>query len=168
MSVTFFIDGNPTGWYTAVCYPRYDGTQVEVVRADSWSVANDLCDEHVMTCTSCATSGIYVREEMDVSDEFDVNLANTNATMMLSVLGIEADDYDLAGAMAGSDFLGRVLMALAEDRDDSGVSDVVEKSDGHATMIYCGLPAGYWTERLNDLHDLAREAAKLGRDVIWG
>lgn len=165
MSVTFFIEGNPTGQFTADCYR--DERFVEVVRETSYDSAIKVCDEHVTTCMSCATDGIYVKPEMDVSDELDVNLANTNAVMMFSVLGIEIDDYDLAGSMAGSEFLGHVLMALATDRDDSGVSDVVEAGDGHATMVHCGLPAGYWSDRLNALHDLAQEASRLRRDVVW-
>lgn len=166
MSVTFFIEANPTGWYAADCYVPSTDTHVEVVRATSYDAALSACDEHKSGCALCDQFGIYVHSIMDVEGG-EVNLANTNAIMMFNVLGIEIDDYDLAGSMSGDEFLGHVLTALATDRDDSGVSDLVEPNDGGATMIHCGLPAGYWNDRLNALHDLAQEASKLGRNVVW-
>lgn len=166
MSVTFFIEAIPTGEYVAVCYVPSTGAHVEVARANSYEAALDGTDNHKNECELCDQYGIYVHPVMDVEGG-EVNLSNTNAIMMFNVLGIEIDDYDLAGSMSGDKFLGHVLTALATDRDDSGISDVVEPNDGGATMIHCGLPAGYWNDRLNALHDLAQEAARLGRNVIW-
>lgn len=167
MSVTFFIEGNPTGEYAAECYDVDTGNKTKVAQADSYDGIVMQMEAHQALCETCNVYGIYANEIMDVSDEFDVNLANTNAIMMLEVLGIDVDDYDLGGSMPGDEFLGHVLTALAVDRDDSGISDVVEGGDGRATVVHCGLPAGYWSDRLNALHDLAQEASRLGRDVVW-
>lgn len=166
MSVTFFIEANPTGEYAAMCYVPSTGEHVEVVRAESYEAALDGTDEHKSECELCYQYGIYVQAVMDV-DGGEVNLANTNAIMMLEVLGIEVDDYDLTGSMPGDEFLGHVLTALATNLDDSGISDVVEQGFGGATMVHCGLPEGYWNDRLNTLHDLAQEASRLGRSVVW-
>jgi hypothetical protein len=61
-----------------------------------------------------------------------------------------------------------VLLALAEDRDDSGgaAADLTAGRPG-ATFIDCGLPAGYFAQTFDRLHALADEAVRLGRDVVW-
>jgi len=169
MSVTFHIEGNPTGAFDAHCYET-DTTLGPVVGYDA-IVA--LMDAHKAECEECAAYGIYSHAIMDVSDEQDVNVSNMNARVLLNALGRHADgdEFDLCGSLSGEDFLGRVLLALATDRDDSGVASAVVGGSAlgqrGATMIDCGLPAGYFAERFGALHALAQEATRLGRDVVW-
>ena len=60
---------------------------------------------------------------------------------------------------------------IAADRDDSGVASAViggaSLGQSGATMIDCGLPAGYFADRFGALHALGLEAARLGRPVQW-
>lgn len=164
MSVTFSIEGNPTGAFTFSC-------EEEVFTAASYE---DILVEraaHMLLCEDCQHYGCYTQPVMDVSDDFDVNLANTNARMVLSILGMTEESEDLCGSIDGEDLLGRVLVAMAEDRDDTGVASAVIGGSAlgqrGATMVDCGLPAGYFAERFGALHALAAEAARLGRPVTF-
>lgn len=166
MSVTFAIESLPTGVFTIECDDE-QGETVEVARADSYEAILVHREAHIATCEECAHYGCYAKAEMDVSDELDVNLANTNARMMLSILGIE-DGGDLCGMVPADQFLGAVMLAMAEERDDSGVPAVeVTPGQSGATMIDCGLPEGYFASRFAALYDLAAEANRLGRAVVF-
>lgn len=160
------IESVPTGDFTAHCYER-DLTLGPVTGYDA---IVPVIEAHKAECDECAHYGIYSTAVCDIDDALDVNVANTNARMLLVALGLDADG-DLCGSADGSDFLGRVLLALAVDRDDSGVRSAVvggaEVGQSGATMIDCGLPAGYFAERFGALHALAAEAARLGREVHW-
>ena len=164
MSVTFTIEANPTGAYVADCYDT--GTHLS---ADSYDGILLEIAAHKLTCELCAAYGLYSRAVMDVDDE-GVNLANANALMVLAILGYD----DLAGSDTAENFVGRALVALAEDRDGAPVPAIVmpratddEGNPIGATLHLGGLPANYTTDTITLLHDLAAEAARLGRDITW-
>lgn len=162
MSVTFFIEGNPTGAFKFEC-------EDEVFTADSYDAILVERAAHMLVCEDCQHYGCFTSPVMDVSDVFDVNVSNTNARLLLTILGLDSED--LCGTVDGEDFLGRILVALAEDRDDTGVASAVvggkEVGQSGATMVDCGLPAGYFGDRFTALHGLAQEAARLGRPVVF-
>jgi hypothetical protein len=170
MSVTFSIESLPTGAFVAECYNE-GGTPIVLGPVEGYDAILPLMAEHKATCDECRAFGLYSQPVCDVNDALDVNVANTNARLLLVVLGLDTSD-DLCGSASGEDFLGRVLLALASDRDDSGVAPAViggaQVGQSGATMIDCGLPAGYFAERFGALHALALEAVRLGREVHWG
>lgn len=163
MSVTFSIEAIETGAFTADCHDTGS-----VLTADSYEGIRLEIAAHRLLCTDCDAYGMYPRAVLDVDAE--VNLANGNAAMVLRALDLDSED--LCGQAPGEAFLGHVLIALGQDRDDSAVPTVEYPrpidDDGRpvgARLIACGLPAGYMTDTLLRLHSLAQEAARLGRDI---
>lgn len=167
MSVTFTIESNPTGAFTISCYASEQG-EVEVARADSYEGILTERAAHMLVCEECQHYGCYSRPVMDVDDSLDVNLANTNARMMLVRLGLDDGD-DLCGGVSGEQFLGAVMLSRATltEQADALVPSSVVSSPGQATMIDCGTHEGYASERLDALAALGTEAVRLGRDVVW-
>ena len=168
MSVTFSIESIATGAFTAECYN--DGAPIVLGPVDGYGAIVPLMDAHKGACDECAAYGIYSQAVCDIDDALDVNVANTNARTLLVALGLDTSE-DLCGSATGEDFLGRVLLAMAEDRDDTGVRSAViggsALGQSGATMIDCGLAPGYFADRFGALHALALEAARLGREVHW-
>lgn len=172
MSVTFSIEANATGAFKFGCWDEELGKDVEVARADSYEAILVERSLHLLVCEECAAYGCYTQAVMDVSDEFDVNVSQTNAMTLLGALGLSGhDDGDLSGTVDGEQFLGAVLLAMASDRDDSGVRSAVvggrELGQSGATMIDCGIPEGYFANRFGALHALATEAVRMGRSVVF-
>lgn len=89
----------------------------------------------------------------------EVNMANANATRVLSVLGYD----ELAGNAEADDFLGRVLVALALVPVDAGRPATAE-----GRFVDCGRRVGYVQERLEELRELAEGARLRGLPVYWG
>lgn len=169
MSVTFTVESIPTGAFIAECYN--EGNEPIVLGpVDGYEAILPLMDAHKATCEDCAGYGLHSQAVCDVSGALDVNVANTNARMLLVLLGLDTSE-DLCGSVSGEEFLGRVLLALASDWDDSGVASAViggaSLGQSGATMVDCGLPAGYFADRLGALHALGMEAVRLGREVHW-
>jgi hypothetical protein len=100
-----------------------------------------------------------------VSDEFDVQMSNTNARDVLEHLGIT--DEELCGSMSPDDMLGRCLVgsALVVDVELPAYSDT--GSNG-ARLIDMGRAKGYVPAKLSAIMALCHEAQRLGRDVTWG
>ena len=169
MSVTFQIESIPTGAFVAECYNE-GGTPIVLGPVDGYDAILPLMAEHKATCDECLHYGLYSQAVCDVSDAFDLNVASMNARTLLIALGLDEGD-ELVGSASGEDFLGRVLLALASDRDDSGVDPAViggaSLGQSGATMIDCGLRPGYFADRFGALHALALEAVRLGRGIQW-
>jgi hypothetical protein len=167
MSVTFSLEGNFTGSFTAHCYE----SDVTLGPVEGYESIVPVIEAHKAACEECAAYGLYSQAVMDVSDALDVNVSNLNARTLLIALGLDDGEGDLCGSLDGEDFLGRVLLALATDRDDSGVASAViggrEVGQSGATMIDCGVAPGYFADRFGALHALGQEAARLGRSVVW-
>lgn len=162
MSVTFTIDGNATGDYGFKCLATG-----ELFVADSYDAIEIERACHLLLCETCDEGFCWSSPRFDVPAEFDVNMSTVNAVSLLAVLGIEYDPCEIYGVMGAEQFLGHVLIAMAQDRDDSGIAAVVDACAGGSTFIDCGRRAGYVADRLAALHALATEAARLGRDVCW-
>ena len=127
-------------------------------------------EAHKALCEECAAYGLYSEPVMDVSRDLDVNVANTNAQMLLAALGIEVEhDGDLSGIVDGEVFLGAVLLAMAADRDDTGVApvDTYAGVGRGARWIACGVRPGYFADRFGAMHALAAEAGRLGRSEVF-
>lgn len=88
----------------------------------------------------------------------EVNMSNSNARGVIERLGLE---FDYCGSIDPDDLLGRAMVANV-GRDDSGVRDV---ADGN--FIDCGLPAGYYADRMAQLVDVALYARDNGLMVQW-
>jgi len=170
MTVTFSIESLPTGAFFIACYDEGTGSDVEIARADSHEAILVERAAHMLVCEECAHYGCFTQSVRDVSDELDVNLANTNAAMILSALGLyeDSDEGGLVGTVDADVFLGAIMLAMASDRDDTGVApaNLYEGQPG-ATMIDCGLRPGYYAETFGNLHTLATEAVRLGRSVTF-
>jgi hypothetical protein len=169
MSVTFTIEAIPTGAFAFTCFA---GDSETVIPSDATTFEAALVDvsAHKLVCDECDLYGCYVETVMDVSRDFDVNVTQTNARTLAGALGLGlvGSSYDdLCGSATGEDFLGRVLIALAEDRDDSGIAWATTKGTRGATMTDCGVRPGYYADVFGRLHALAAEAVRLGRDIHW-
>lgn len=158
MSVTFSVAAEPTGEYQVKCL----SSDRVIAWGRSMSLVRVAAASHKTECSDCNIYGNFVNAVLDVSESFELNVSSMNASLVLARLGIDTLDGDLSGSADASDFLGRVILALESGDDDSGVSDVHE-----GNLTHCGVPAGYYTERLTTLHEIASEALRLGRRVTW-
>lgn len=168
MSVTFSIDSLPTGAFQAECYN--DGAPIVLGPVDGYDALVPLIVAHKAECEECAHYGLHSQPVCDIDDALDVNVSNVNARTFLIALGLDDGD-DLSGSTSGEGFMARVMLAMATDRDDSGVASAVvggrEVGQSGATMIDCGLRPGYFADRFTALYVLGAEAARLGREVVW-
>lgn len=167
MSVTFSIEANTTGAFTVTGGCAWDlssepDASVDGVTYPSIDDAHEALTAHKAACETCALYGVYAVSVMDAPTEFGLNVSNMNARTLLGHLGLGDSEY-LEGCIDGADFLARVMLAIGADPDDSGTPD----QRFGATMVFCGLPAGYLTDRLGALYTLAQEATRLGRSVQW-
>lgn len=96
----------------------------------------------------------------------EVNLSNVNAGAVLTVLGLPFDPECIAGETDPDDLTGRCLTS-AVGLDDTGIPATVDAAPGRATMVECGLPAGYYTRTLDRLAALAAEAKTRGCLIGW-
>jgi hypothetical protein len=106
-------------------------------------------------------------------EEFDVNMSNTNAIMVLMDLGQNpmTDDgtvghvADLPAFIAMCD---AVLGSIAGDPSlDPGRETVEHGSPGRCTVIDCGTPAGYLQRQVTALRKLAILAQDAGGVLGW-
>lgn len=166
MSVTFGIESLLTGTYSATCYE----TGPVVTSVPTLDEAQRLADTHRTGCTECQAYGLFVTADVDVEADLEVNLANSNARAVLTLLDLNDEDGDLSGGLSGKQFLGRVMLTLAglPAGADVEVPAVSLSAPGQATMVDCGTRAGYMSNVLSRLVDLGTEAVRLGRDVVWG
>lgn len=185
MSVTFSVGGDPQILgYTTTCYaygcesdwrgPTHPTREAALAAHLAEHAGNPDCDGEY-------ASPVYQH------DEFDVNMSNVNAATLMSVLGIGQDDEDgLCGSLDCTDFLGRVLLAIALAPQDEGVpaheitpaeaaADPLLSALGLGSettagprVINGGRPVGYIQTRLMHLHDLAEAAVAAGQPVTWG
>jgi hypothetical protein len=167
MSVTFSIDSVGTGKYEFICYT--DGDRNTYGPFDSREIANEKSLAHVEECRECSIYRPFVNEIQDVN--FDMNVSNSNAGMLLRVLGMEVD---WCGSMDADNFLGHVLVSLGMPLDDSGIRPSEYQAMGEngqpvgPRIIDCGVSEGYITKRLTTLAEMAAEAKRIGRQITWG
>lgn len=172
MSVTFSIEFLPTGKFTFTCYGEGYDAQRTFGPFASYDEGLLAATAHRMTCTECDIYGVYVTAQMDIGDEFDVNMSNRNAVMVMDVLGLDADpETGLCGSMKADEFFAHAVAAVAVEQavgDRAARPSLTTKHEGGPTVIDCGLPEDYVVNRLSQLVTLAEEAQRLGRDITWG
>jgi len=89
-----------------------------------------------------------------------VNVSNNNAVGIFERLGVE---FDYCGSMSAADMLGKAMVANVGG-DDSGTDTV---QDGN--MIHCGLRAGYYEQKMDEIAAVAQWAIDNDVDnVTWG
>lgn len=178
MTATFTLEMLPVGTFhlSGGCawdedLPAIVDENGEALSFTSWDDTMTALVAHKAVCGECETWGCHGVADVDVSDEFDVTLSNASAHTVLNALGFDTKEFGLAGMVDADDFMGRVLIAMAEDRDDSGVKSAVtngrEIGLPGATIIDCGLAPGQFAEWFEALHALAAEAQRIGRSVQW-
>jgi hypothetical protein len=89
-----------------------------------------------------------------------VNLANDNATLILELLGLAADDR--CGSLPADDFAGRVLVARGLNPTDPGRPPVEHTGAAGAVVVDCGRRVGYVDEVLDRLRTVADHASRHG------
>jgi hypothetical protein len=180
MSVTFTAElDSPIGFTVACCQgsaekaPRY-GTY-EDARVAHADVALTLLAGTVMDgCEfpdQCLEYGTVFVSPVFADPSPEVQTSNVNAKAVLDLLGYGADDGErdpftcgeLSGDEDATDFLGRVLMALALTPADAGVP--VHRVT--TNMVDCGRPVGYLQGKLTALQELAEWCAARNRRVQW-
>lgn len=97
---------------------------------------------------------IYVFGELP-----EVQMANTNARHILLLL--ELDDFELCGVEETPKFLARTLYTLSQDLLDEGTPTIRE-----GNSVFFGREAGYDTEKLTALHNMALWAQENGISKI--
>lgn len=98
-----------------------------------------------------------------------VNLSNANAGMLLAKLDLDTED--LCGSIDPDDLIGRILAAKAFLVDDGTADTVYLRGEagpfGTCHTVLCGVAPGYWTERLDQLQEIAEQAKSIGCKVVW-
>lgn len=165
MSVTFAIESNPTGAFRFECHDGRVAAWIPLEAGDYESAVQELA-AHKAQCERCGIYGACVQGVRDVDDELDVNVSQANAVVLLYALGLHSED--LSGGTTPQDFFGRVMLARAEDLDDTGIPvNEARYAPQGMTIIDCGLRPGYYADVFGRLWNLAAEALRLGRDIVW-
>ena len=129
------------------------------------TVPEHLLDEDIAAysmpgyCVECSLIG---REECPICG-LEVNVSNTNATLLLERLGVENDD---CGTFDPVDLVGRTLVANV-GRDDSGVATSTDIAANGAVWVDFGLRDGYFRDQMARLTTLALTAKENGWLVTW-
>lgn len=168
MSVTFSVAtaALPSVW-GITCYQ--DGEDRFIGAATDYAGALEVRTVHMAECEECRHYGCYTSTRVVGLEVPEVNMSNTNAMDLLRVLDLPATFEDgLCGGATAEDFMGRVLVALAVEPEDTGVRSLETRGERGATMIDCGRPAGYVQDRLAGLRDVAAFAVEHGLEVTWG
>ncbi len=168
MSTTFSVADLEVLGYALVCacgntqtdpgflYPSY----AEALIALQNGVTMVCGDEY------CAAYNTHVSVQVEGSPE--VNVSNTNARELFTVLGMLEESFDYScGSMVASDFLGRILMALAVNQE-VGVPVTESFSPSGVRFVDCGREDGYVEAKLIVLQEVAEQAVKVSRKVQWG
>lgn len=100
------------------------------------------------------------------SDSHKVNMANDNARVVMTALGLDTDE--LWGNEDASTFRERVLIAMATYAGGDEQPACTEITEGGAIWHYGGRSADYVPEKLVGLLKVAEEAQTLGLQVCWG
>lgn len=101
-----------------------------------------------------------------------LNVTNSNSRGIFDSLGLitegaKFEDYSY-GSMDSENFYARVLTAIGVSLESVERPTYTVGGDGHATMVVCGVPAGYVQDKLHQLLDVAESARKRDLDVVWG
>lgn len=93
-----------------------------------------------------------------------LNVSNSNAQSILAALGVP---FDFCGSIAPMLLLNAVRTCGGNVADE-GTDTVTDWDPRRATLVECGLPAGYFAARFGALADLAEAAMQRGLVISWG
>lgn len=161
MSVTFSAEFKTTGRFTIKSWN--DAASDFVPFAGPFASYDEAASNFR---TACAAHGVdtldaHISVEAAYPNAPEVNMANSRAMDLL--MAMDLDPEGLCGGEDAEVFHARVLVALAQDRDDAEVPGF---RDGNA--YYGGRREGYVTERLEQLLEVAEFARAKGLRVTWG
>jgi hypothetical protein len=150
------------------------GQYVEDPRHGTILVHGADCQHECTLNGPCEDSALYGScEHSDAAREacgcqrYDVTVSQANAPLVLGRLGYPVpDDGDLYGSASPDEILGRAMTGNV-GFDDGGTAAVTDREPGRATWVDCGIPAGYFTGRLEAIASLAAEAKERGLLVAW-
>ena len=97
-----------------------------------------------------------------LSDEFDVNLANSNAREILGLLDLDSEE--LCGSLDSQELLARCLVARAFCQDNE-ISAKVSKGDKGATIVDMGRRESYLSDKLGAIEELA--SRNPNQIIVW-
>lgn len=98
-----------------------------------------------------------------LSEQFDVNLANSNAREILDLLGL--GNEELCGSLNSRELLDRCLIARAFCQDNE-ISPKVSQGPRGATILDMGRREGYLSDTLGAIEELA--SRNPGQTIVWG
>ena len=135
-----------------------------LARADEAGNTHLVCETNHYRC-DCTAVCDCVERSLEACEycRFDMNVANSNAAMILERLGVE---FDYCGSIDATDMLGRAMVGNV-GRSDDGMEAHATR-DGGATMIDCGFRPGYFAEKFGVLADMATFAMERGLVIAWG
>lgn len=97
-----------------------------------------------------------------LSDEFDVNLANSNAREILDLLDLDSEE--LCGSLNSQELHARCLVARAFCQDNE-ISPKVSKGDRGATIVDMGRSKSYLSDKLGAIEELA--SRNPNQTIVW-
>lgn len=165
MSVTFGVE-SPIDFWTVQCNCGTVSVGNFSTYQEAYAAAFDSnLDPVVCEDDFCAAYPATPFAVLSISAP-ELNVSNVNATVLFDVLGfVGAFEDHSAGSLAGTDFMGRVLVAAAVNPVDAGVPVSVSSNNN---FVNCGRSKGYVDERLLELENIAVHAIKHNQNVIWG
>ena len=96
-----------------------------------------------------------------------VNVSNSNGYALIEALHFTAEDGGMDPVSIDT-FIDRCNIALVvAGCEDEGIKPSTSKGALGATIIDCGRPAGYFTERLQQLRKMAREGKDHGATHVY-
>lgn len=173
MSVTFAPEMGKITGHTVMCMCRAESAPTFGDRDDAVAVLAEVKDSGDLSAVGCRDFedclhfGVFIEARFE-EEAPEVNLANTNARMVLDALGLAPEpDGEIVGTCTAQDFLGRVLVATAVAPEDPGMPATEQSGLGGARLVDCGRAPGYVQDRLDALREVAEWAASRDRSITW-
>ena len=102
-----------------------------------------------------------------------MNVSNGNFFRIMTLLGYE--DVDCCGELRGAaltELLAKVDFVLTSIANmpelDGGTQTIMHQEPGKARMIDCGLPEGYFYQRLSTMECMVAQALSVNGAIVWG
>jgi hypothetical protein len=166
MSVTVYIESVPTGHFVVRCYEQGDAI---VERADSYDGILAGITRHKAACPECDNYGCYSEAVMDIDGAPEVNMANANFADVAHALGLADGDFSdwCCGSIDADDLLARIAIADALAPVSEEIPAGLPVNTVLGVAAHGGRERGYVQRRLDDVREVAVEAKRLNRSVVW-
>jgi len=124
-------------------------------------IGNPDCDANI--------GGEHLVKVLDTDGDPSMNVSNTNAAHLLSLLGlVENGEVLMYGTIPAIDLRGRILLARALSSGDVGRPATVTVYENGPTIHDGGRQAGYSDKRFDQLDAIVDFAESNNVDVSWG